>query len=156
MPNQILIIGTDPPCPRCALLGEMVDWLLRDSTQQVSVHHVAYDSGEARAVAESLGLTPGTAKHVAPKAGLQVDWDHVYGLINSPPTGSLPVPTDNAMAAKWSPMLDEALRPCQDAARAAGILMTPVLVVDGRLCHEGSVPSLERVREWLGFSGGRS
>ncbi len=46
---------------------------------------------------------------------------------------------------KW----DKALRPCEEAARSAGILMTPVLVVNGRIVYEGSIPCLDELRKIL-------
>ena len=52
-------------------------------------------------------------------------------------------------ATQWSPALDEALRPCEQIAYETGIMMTPVLVLGGRLLHQGSVPERRKVREWI-------
>jgi len=45
--------------------------------------------------------------------------------------------------------MDEALRTCQEQAESVGILMTPIMVVEGEVKHHGSVPSVEQIRLWL-------
>jgi len=52
-------------------------------------------------------------------------------------------------ADSWSVELDRILAPCERAAEDAGYLMTPVLVVDGKVVHHGSVPAQQDVKEWL-------
>jgi protein-disulfide isomerase len=153
MENEaIWIIGTDPPCPRCDYLTRMVQDIVATEEVAAPVRHVAYTEERAKQFAASLGLEPGTAKDVARKAAVPMDWDRVYALIEDAGTGAAAdrepecCPT---AAAKWSPQLDEALRPCQQAAPKAGILMTPVLVVAGRLVHQGSVPERDRVASWI-------
>jgi hypothetical protein len=52
-------------------------------------------------------------------------------------------------AAIWTPELDDALRPCEDKALEAGIMMTPVLVMNGKPVHQGSVPDADQTRNWI-------
>ncbi|MBD3317445.1 MAG: hypothetical protein GF344_16775 [Chitinivibrionales bacterium] len=142
-PIEIIIIGTKPPCPRCALMGALVTDYVRRNAVDATINHIGFDSSEARSIASTLGLETGTAKHVAAGLNMNVDWNAVYGLIANPPPRVHPVDTTDETARKWSPELDESLKCCQDRAREAGILMTPVLVVNGEVRHEGDVPSLE-------------
>lgn len=152
--NEIWVIGTDPPCPRCDRLAQIAHEVANDLNLQVMIRHLAYTDDEARQFAGSLGLEPGTAKDVAKKAGIEIDWDRVYRIIDGPgePTSQSSnsdcCPT--TPAAKWTPELDLALRPCEEKASSVGVMMTPVLVMAGRIYHQGSVPSKEQVRQWVG------
>jgi hypothetical protein len=116
----------------------------------VNVRHLVYSDSEARKFAESIGKDTGTAKHVADKAGVDVDWDHVHEVIKDPPSRPEDFDEIDGIARQWSPEMDEELRPCQERADSVGILMTPILVVNGEVKHHGSVPSLEQLRSWLG------
>lgn len=153
--DEIWIIGTEPPCPRCDRLTRMVQDIVNQMGLACKVVHMDYTSVAAERFAASLGLVPGTAKDVAGKTGVAIDWDGVYGLMDEQVD-----PSANQCCAtpgdRWSPELDEALDPCRRIAAGAGILMTPVLVVNGRLVHNGNVPSREQVLQWLGQSGGKS
>lgn len=150
--KEIWIIGTDPPCPRCDYLSRMVQDIVATTGIAATVRHMAYTDPGAHRFAASMGLEPGTAKDVARKAAVPMDWDRVYALIDGTQTGGAAdrepgcCPT---AASRWTPALDEALRPCQRAAQEAGVLMTPVLVVAGRLKHQGSVPERDRVASWV-------
>ena len=144
--KEVLIIGTEPPCPRCDYLTQMVKDIVSTLGIQADVRHLAYTDHEAKRFGESLGLQPGTAKDVARIASVDVNWDQVYTLID----------TDNGESSccstaggKWSPALDLALRPCEQMAHKVGILMTPVLIMGGQLLHQGSVPDRETVIHWI-------
>ncbi|MCB2184778.1 MAG: thioredoxin family protein [Deltaproteobacteria bacterium] len=148
--DEIWVIGTEPPCPRCHHLGQMVEEELARRQRTNRVRHLAYQDQEARDFAAGLGLEPATAKVVAQRAGLELDWGRVARLAPAP--SALPAGEGACcppVAAPWTPELDEILRPCQERAREVGVLMTPVLVVGGRVCHEGSVPTAAQVAAWL-------
>lgn len=153
MPSEeILIIGTDPPCPRCDYLKRMVVDGINDLQLTVTVRHVGYTGDEARRIASSEGLSPGTAKDVDRILGIGIDWPGVYNLIDSAgktDSGTAASRCCPSAATQWTPELDAALRPCEMRAREAGILMTPVLVINGRPVHQGCVPEAEQVREWI-------
>ncbi len=146
--REIWVIGTEPPCPRCGRLTQMVHEIVAQTGVDVRVRHLAYTDSQAAAFAASLGLSPGTAKDVAKKVTVDVNWEKVYSLVAPPPEPAENICCGND-SAPWTPELDDALRPCQEKAVEAGVLMTPVLVVDGQLQHSGSVPDMDRVREWI-------
>jgi hypothetical protein len=140
---DILVIGTEPPCPRCDLLGLLLqqeapeggNWVLR---------HCAFDAPEAVQLGDALRCRIGTAGHVASAADIHMDWEEVYRLAAGPSGKVALRPAD-----RWSPELDRALEPCRLAAPAAGFLMTPVLVIDGRVVHHGNVPQRESIAALL-------
>jgi hypothetical protein len=136
----------------------MVKDVVGEMRMPVPVRHLNYTGEEARRFAATYGLEPGTAKEVARKAAVDIDWDEVYASINgSVPKDSSPQNESccATMADQWSKELDELLRPCEVKAKAAGIMMTPVLVIGDRCVHQGSVPEREQVVEWVkDFCGG--
>ena len=54
--EEIWVIGTDPPCPRCDRLGQMAHEVANDLNLRVMIRHLAYTDDEARQCAGSLGL----------------------------------------------------------------------------------------------------
>ncbi len=149
--DEIWIIGTDPPCPRCHHLNEMVHELTSELGLSIRIRHLAYTDEEAAAFAGKMGLEPGTAKDVARKGNIPMDWNRVYELANAPAQAVSDAPEDVCCpsVAPWTPELDDILRPCEERAEGLGIMMTPVLVLSGRIFHQGSVPSREDTRNWL-------
>lgn len=143
--NRVLVIGTEPPCPRCDLLGLLVE---EASPPDVSINlrHCAYDSPKAQELGQRLGCRIGTAKHVAKEANIAMDWNAVHSLIAERKSV---LPPDRRPADTWSPELDHALEPCQRVAESVGYLMTPVLVINGKIVHHGSVPSKKLIKAWL-------
>lgn len=142
---DIEIIGTEPPCPRC----DMLDVLVRRAAApdvKITIHHYAYDSLFSQQLGKKLGCKVGTAKHVAHAAGIVINWDAVYSLIDEKRSSLAP---DARPAEAWTPELDEILRPCQEASESAGYLMTPVLLIDGKIMHHGDVPSGKQVTSWF-------
>ncbi|MCG6877557.1 MAG: thioredoxin family protein [Deltaproteobacteria bacterium] len=149
--DEIWIIGTDPPCPRCHHLNEMVHELAGELALSVRIRHLSYTDGEAVEFGDRIGLEPGTAKDVARKGGIPMDWERVYQLAGAPaqPVEVMPEDICCPSVAPWTPELDEILRPCQEQAIDLGIMMTPVLVLSGRIFHQGSVPAREQAKTWL-------
>lgn len=142
---DVLVIGTEPPCPRCDLLGILVAEATPPDVV-LNLRHWAFDSPEAQALGRRLERRIGTAKQVAGDAGISMDWESVSRIVQEKqatlPRGSRP-------ADAWTPELDAALTPCQRIAESAGYLMTPVLIIDGRVAHHGSVPSKTDIAQWL-------
>jgi len=131
----------------------MAHEVANDLKLPVMIRHLAYTDDEARQFAGSLGLEPGTAKDVAKKAGIAMDWEEVYRIMDRPGETNVkpsePACCPTTPSAKWTPELDLALRPCEEKALSVGVMMTPVLVIGGRVYHQGSVPSKEQVSRWM-------
>jgi len=142
---DVLIIGTEPPCPRCDLLSILVKEGAPTSLL-VNLTHCAFNALQANELAKKLGCKIGTAKHVAKDAGVPMDWEAVSRLVEGKKSA---LPQEHRPADMWSPELDHALEPCQRVAESAGYLMTPILLVNGKVVHHGSVPSKEQITAWL-------
>lgn len=144
--TAVIVIGTEPPCPRCDLVGRLVEEIAREANVEVDLRHIAFDSADARTLGRELGRKVGTAKHVAQAAGVRMDWEAVQRLMDRRREelgpGARPAET-------WTPVLDQMLEACRQVADSAGYLMTPVLVVNGVVKHHGSVPAKETIRSWI-------
>lgn len=146
--NQIVIVGVEPPCPRCKLLGNIIDAKVKELNIEAEVFHWAYSTPEARKMANIFGLIPGTAKDVSAKIQVPIDSERVGLAKNSAvihPDYDFRVYNN----CNWTFELDEALRIFENQAKDVGIMMTPVLIINGEVKHQGSVPSFSKINEWL-------
>jgi len=146
--NEILIIGTEPPCPRCALLTNVMTKKIEEIGISASVRHIAYTSIEATDYAEKSGLIAGTAKDVARVCNMKLDTQNISAVINGfRPNTDCEFYEYNKY--KWSKDLDAILRPFEERAKDNGIMMTPVIIINGEIKHQGSVPEMSEISSWL-------
>jgi hypothetical protein len=146
--NSIIIIGVNPPCPRCKLLGNVIDAKVKELQIDAEVRHLSYTDQESKELAKSFGLESGTAKDVSKMIHLEIDSQKISNAKNnktSHPDFEFELYND----CNWTFELDEVLRPFERQAVEVGIMMTPVLIINGVLKHQGSVPSLSKINEWL-------
>lgn len=146
--NKIVIIGVEPPCPRCKLLGNIIDAKVEELNIEAEAIHLAYTHPEARRIANSFGLVSGTAKDVSGKIQVPIDSEKISMAKNS-----RTIHPDYDFRAynncNWTFEPDEALRLFENRAKEVGIMMTPVLIINGEVKHQGSVPSFSKINEWL-------
>jgi protein-disulfide isomerase len=135
---EVVVIGSDPPCIRCSRVVQLVNEGAEEIGLSVRVKSLSFQSPEAQGLATGWQRELGTARDVARKGSADVDWGLVASL----------------MKKEYSPDLDKELRPCLELADKIQILMTPVLIVNGRLKHHGSVPESELIRTWLREAAG--
>jgi len=146
--HQIIVIGTDPACPRCQLLKNIIKSKLDEIELDAEFIPLVYNSQAATEIARSNGLVPGTAKAVAEALGVVVDAEAFTRLEkNFKPNSESPYFPYNDC--RWSEEMDELLKPLENRASEAGIMMTPVLVIDGAIKHQGSVPKMSDIAGWL-------
>lgn len=146
--NSIIVIGVNPPCPRCKLLGKVIDEKVKELHISADVRHIAYTDPEAKRFAQSIGLETGTAKIVSQKIQLEIDSQKIHAALNNrieKPDCEFRDYND----CNWSFELDELLRPFEKKAKEVEILMTPALIINEELKHQGSVPPLSKINEWL-------
>jgi len=124
---KILVIGTDPPCVRCRRTSELAREVAQQLAPKVEVEHVSLDSEEAGKYGKI-----GTAHDIADLAKMSFDREKIHEL-----------------AQVWSKELDSELMPYKDRAEEVGYLMTPVLVINGKVKAMGFVPDKEKIREWI-------
>ncbi|MCX5884487.1 MAG: thioredoxin family protein [Proteobacteria bacterium] len=122
---EIIIIGVEPACPRCKKVHEMAEGLSR-KLGGCSVRKITWDSEEA----QKYGRVT-TGHHIAQEYGVEVKWEELKDLVSG----------------EWTPKLDEVLMPLKRKADEVGILMTPVVLIDGKVAFMGYVPSETELKE---------
>ena len=125
---EIIIIGTEPPCPRCRETYERVKKAAEGIEPKPGIRKIVYSSDEAQRVGRI-----GTGHEIAEWAGIEIDWGEVRKLVSG----------------EWTQALDDFLRPLADKAKMKGWIMTPVVVIDGIVVHFGHVPEIDKIRSWL-------
>ena len=144
--NSIIIIGTEPPCPRCKLLAKVVSDKVKELGINAEVKHLIFTDSEAGEFAGQSGLVMGTASSVAKKMNVEIDNSRkIVPNFDS----EFNVEYEDYFLTNWSYELDEHLRIYENNAKELGILMTPSLIINGELKHSGSVPRLSQIEAWL-------
>ena len=145
--NKILIIGTEPPCPRCGLISNIITDKVKELGLEAEVRHLSYTDQESREIAKKLGLKAGTAKDVAQLINSPIDKNKLTKFLQNKSECAREYKSYNDC--NWTPELDEFLKPYEKKAKEAGVLMTPILIINGELKHSGSVPELQKIHDWL-------
>ena len=122
---KITVIGVVPPCPRCARIYDLAVEVADELGIEVEMKKIAYDSDEAKGYGRV-----GTAHHVAEWAGIDMDWSKIRDIVSE----------------GWSRELDDFFMPCAKRAEEKGWLMTPVLLIEGKVAFMGYVPGKEDIK----------
>jgi hypothetical protein len=109
---EIIIIGTEPPCPRCQETYTRVKQVIQEMNLTISIKKIAYSSQEA----QNYGKV-GSAHEIATWAEVNVDWDKIREVASR----------------GWTRELDELLMPLKEKSEEAGWLMTPVVLINNTL-----------------------
>ena len=125
---EVIIIGTDPPCPRCRETYERARKAVQEIDSTKSIRKIVYSSEEA----QRFGKV-GTAHEVAQWAGITIDWSKVQ----------------ERSSGEWTQELDDLLMPLKEKAEQENWIMTPVVIVDGEIVHFGQVPEVNEIRSWI-------
>jgi len=145
---DVIIIGTDPPCPRCDILGLWVDEVIAENDHKASIKvaHLSFNDPAAIDFGAKKGLIIGTAKQIALSAGIDFDKAKLEEWTSK---RILEIDEYNRPADIWNEEFDHMLSQYQKAADGISFLMTPVLVIDGVVKHHGSVPKKAQLRKWI-------
>ena len=125
---EVIIIGTDPPCPRCRETYERARKAVQEIDSTICIRKIVYSSEEA----QRFGKV-GTAHEVAQWAGIKIDWSKVQ----------------ERASGEWTQELDDLLMPLKEKAEQENWIMTPVVIVDSEIVHFGQVPEVNEIRSWI-------
>lgn len=143
---ELIIIGTNPPCPRCDKTYLMAEEIVKESGAECIIRQLELNTEEAKAIADSLGHHIGTTREITELTGETVDRKLFADAVlrASERTGEDPRPAD-----LWIPDFDKALDNVVKAAEKVGYYVTPVILKDGELVWHGSVPAEEDLKRWI-------
>jgi hypothetical protein len=129
-------------------MSSVIKAKIKELNIKAEVKHLSYSDTESQEFAKSIGLVAGTAKDVAKKINRPIDVDRLDQIfVNNTSIKNSEFKDYNDC--NWSYELDEYLRPYELKANEVGILMTPVLIINGVLKHQGSVPQVESIHQWI-------
>ena len=130
---KVTVLGVVPPCPRCQRMYDLAHEAADELGIPVEMKKLAYDMEEAQRYGKV-----GTAHDVAEWAGMEIDWGQIRNIITE----------------GWSKELDEIMMPCARKAEENGWLMTPVLILDGKVAFMGYVPEKEDIKAAMRMASG--
>ena len=122
---KITVIGVVTPCPRCQRIYDLAVEAAKELGIEVEMKKIAYDSEDAQRYGKV-----GTSHDIAEWANMEMDWSKIREIVSE----------------DWSKELDDFMMPCAKKAEEEGWLMTPVLLIDGKVAFMGYVPNKEDIK----------
>jgi hypothetical protein len=111
---------------------------------RVSVRRVSAHSDEGR----SYGKIEG-GHHIAEVYNVLHNHDEIESLMKEIDELKKNEQKNESVIAEKFQAIDEALKPVKEKAKEKGYLMTPVLVVNGKVKSMDYVPGKEKIKEWI-------
>jgi hypothetical protein len=141
---EILIIGPEPPCVRCINTAKFAREVAEQFSGKITVRKIDTHSEEAQKYGkiEGGGTIAEIEKISYDSEGFKKLMQEAGGLMSEKQKN------ESLVKGKLQE-IQEKLRPITEKAKDAGYLMTPVVVVNGKVKSNGYVPSQEEIRGWV-------
>jgi hypothetical protein len=141
---EIIVIGTEPPCIRCHTTFKRAEEVAQHFPGNIEVKKVAIHSREA----EAYGKVE--AGHGIEMAGsVKPDRESMIKLMRELDELKADEAKNESLIDARLKDLEKVLAPVKDKAKELGILMTPVLAINGRVKSMDYVPSKEEIKAWI-------
>lgn len=142
---EIIVIGPEPPCVRCLNLHKFAtDAAAQFPNKQIEVRKIFTHEEEAGKYGKVEG-----GHSIAEREKVKADGNalqRLMGEVTELEAGANK--NEGAIEAKLGE-IDKALMPVRQKAEEIGSLMTPVLVMNGKVKSQGYVPRKEQIRQWI-------
>ena len=141
---EILIIGPEPPCVRCINTAKFAKEVAEQFSGKVTVRKIDTHAEEAQKYGKVEG--GGTIAEIE-----KVDFDSEgFKKLMQEAGGLMSDEERNKSSIKGKLQdIQEKVIPIVEKAKEAGYLMTPVVVVNGKVKSMGYVPDKEEIRKWV-------
>ena len=141
---EILVIGTEPPCVRCLTTYRRAKEVAQQFSEKIEVRKVVIHSEEAARYGkiESGG-------GIAEAANVRRDTDKMKLLTGEISKLIADQHYDENLIESKLKEVDNVLLPVKEKAKELGYLMTPVLIVNGRVKSMDYVPAKEQIQAWI-------
>ena len=141
---EIVIIGTEPPCIRCHTTFKRAKEVAQQFQGKIDVKKVAIHTKEA----EKYGKVE--AGHGIEVAGnVKPDFEKMIKLMRELDELKADEEKNESLIDARLKELEKVLAPVKEKAKELGFLMTPVLVINGRVKSMDYVPSKEEIKAWI-------
>ncbi len=141
---EIVVIGVEPPCIRCHTTFKRAKEVAQQFSKKIEVKKVAIHTKEAEKYGNvEAGHGIGEAGHVKP------DVDQMGRLIRELEELKADEEKNERLIDARLKDLEKVLTPVKEKAKELGFLMTPVLVVNGKVKSMDYVPSKEEIKAWI-------
>lgn len=141
---EVLVIGPDPPCIRCSTVHRLAKEVGDQYPGKVEVRRISASSEEA----ERYGKIEG-GHHIASAYNVSHDHEMIESLMKEIEELKRDEQKNMSLISTKFKAIDEALKPIKEKAKEQGYLMTPVLIVNGKIKSMDYVPEKERIKEWV-------
>ena len=141
---EILVIGPEPPCVRCINTAKSAKEVAEQFSGKVTVRKIDTHAEEAQKYGKVEG--GGTIAEIE-----KVDFDSEgFKKLMQEAGGLMSDEERNKSSIKGKLQdIQEKVIPIVEKAKEAGYLMTPVVVVNGKVKSMGYVPDKEEIRKWV-------
>jgi hypothetical protein len=141
---EVIVIGPDPPCIRCSTVHRLAKEVGEQYPGNVEVRRISASSEEA----ERYGKIEG-GHHIAAAHNVSHDHEKIESLMKEIEELKKNEQNNHSLISDRFKAIDEALKPIKEKAKEEGYLMTPVLIVNGKIKSMDYVPEKERIKEWV-------
>jgi hypothetical protein len=141
---EVLVIGPEPPCIRCHTLLRYAKDMETVFPGEVEVRRVSAHSEEAKEYGNVEG-----GHHIAEAYNVQHDHEKIESLMKEIDELKKDEQKNESSIQEKFQAIDQALQPIKEKAKDEGYLMTPVLVVNGKIKSMDYVPEKETIKEWI-------
>ena len=141
---EILVIGPEPPCVRCINTAKFAKEVAEQFSGKVTVRKIDTHAEEAQKYGKVEG--GGTIAEIE-----KVDFDSEgFKKLMQEAGGLMSDEERNKSSIKGKLQdIQEKVTPIVEKAKEAGYLMTPVVVVNGKVKSMGYVPDKEEIQKWV-------
>jgi hypothetical protein len=141
---EILIIGPEPPCVRCITASKFAKEVAEQFPGEVTVRKIDTHSEEAKKYGkvEGGGNIAEIEKVDYDSEGFKRLMQEVGGLMSDEKK-------NKSLIEGKMQEIQKKLTPVTKKAKKAGYLMTPVVVVNGKVKSMGYIPDKGKIRKWV-------
>ena len=141
---EVLVIGPEPPCIRCNTLHMLATEVKEDFPGNVEVRRISAHSEEAGRYGKIEG-----GHHIAETFNISHNHKRIESLMKEINELKKDEKKNEELINEKFKAIDKELKPIKEKAREVGILMTPVLVVNGKIKSMDYVPAKGLIRKWV-------
>ena len=141
---EIIVIGPEQPCIRCVTTFKFAKEVAGEFPGEVEAKKITTKSEEAKKYGKAEG-----GHDISQIEKVDHDNKGIEGLMREIDELKSDEEKNKSLIESKMQKIQEKLTPITKKAEEKGYLMTPVLIINGKVKASGYVPSKENIREWV-------